>query len=74
MTSTTSCPPSSLLRNSPGGAHRIIPGHASLRSVIRAGDRANDLVKQILTFTAYGDGAETRPFQIFVKEVMKLLR
>lgn len=47
----------------------------SLKEVFKAGIRAKELVKQILTFTRQTD-VETRPVQvnIIVKEVLKLLR
>ena len=46
-----------------------------LREVLKAGRRAKDLVKQILTFSRQGD-QERRPLQIshIVKEALKLLR
>ncbi|HQI79913.1 MAG TPA: PAS domain S-box protein, partial [Deltaproteobacteria bacterium] len=51
------------------------PAHASLAEVIRAGDRAKDLVRQILTFSRQME-TERKPVrvQLIVKEVMKLLR
>jgi len=49
--------------------------HANLEEVLKAGDRAKDLVGQILTFSRQVD-IERRPVRIhlIVKEVLKLLR
>ena len=46
-----------------------------LDSVLKAGNRAKDLVKQILTFSRQGE-QEMKPFQIhlLIKEALKLLR
>jgi two-component system, cell cycle sensor histidine kinase and response regulator CckA len=49
--------------------------HHNLREILKAGKRARDLVKQILTFSRQ-EKQEPRPLQItsIVKEVVKLLR
>ncbi len=51
------------------------PAQDNIREVIRAGDRARDLVKQILTFSRQVE-TEYRPVkvQIIAKEALKLLR
>ena len=47
----------------------------SLQEVYAAGNRAKDLVKQILTISRHGDG-EVRPIQVapLIKEALKMLR
>lgn len=49
--------------------------HANLQNVLRSGNRATELVKQILTFSRQSE-AERKPLQInpIIKEVLKLLR
>jgi PAS domain S-box-containing protein len=52
------------------------PLRNSLEQVLKAGLRAKDLVKQVLTFSLAGRESERAPLEIsmIVKEVMKLLR
>ncbi|HOO45270.1 MAG TPA: PAS domain S-box protein [Deltaproteobacteria bacterium] len=54
---------------------RASPLYANLQEVLRAGDRAKDLVRQILTFSRQVD-MERRPVRmhLIVKEALKLLR
>ncbi|MBT8342349.1 MAG: PAS domain S-box protein, partial [Desulfatitalea sp.] len=51
------------------------PVHGYIKRVLEAGERAGDLVKQILTFSRQGE-IEPSPLQIntIVKEVLKLVR
>ena len=51
------------------------PAESNLRQVLKAGQRARDLVKQILTFSRE-DEQEQKPFQVkyVVEEVIKFLR
>jgi PAS domain S-box-containing protein len=51
------------------------PAHESIKEVIKAGDRAKDLVKQILTFSRQME-TERRPVKahLIIKEALKLLR
>ncbi len=76
MTSTTSCRPSSGIRRlllMDAGADGTIG--KSLKNVLAAGERARDLVTQILTFSRQGD-SEHKPLKLrfLVKEVLKLMR
>ena len=52
-----------------------LPGKAAVEEVLKAVDRAKDLVKQILTFSRKGE-QERKPLQIIpvVNEALKLLR
>jgi len=49
--------------------------HANLENILKAGERATDLVKQILTFSRQAE-TEKKPLQMsfIVEEVLKLLR
>jgi|GEM_PF-3775910 PAS domain S-box-containing protein len=50
--------------------------HANLLEVLKAGERARDLVKQILTFSRQDKEQEKKPVQIslIIKEALKFLR
>ncbi len=52
------------------------PAQGDIEQVLQAGDRAVDLVKQILTFSRKGEqeGFQTFKIQVLIKEVLRLMR